>query len=446
MIIHSYNQFHAAGHGTFFSGCLSIENTRDENREFLWVYDCGSKRPLIIPTLITDMRDRALRKHRMRRTVLNTNHIGLLCISHFDNDHVNGLIELLGTFTVDILALPYLPFDVRLAIICNLADENPANMEAARFALDPGGYLALRGLRGRINRIVMVKGGGASAMPPGEAPPAPPLPRPGGEDAEGDVPRSLRLAIGTKPMVEDEHYDSSTGMGAVTDTLDHSNAGVVEGGHWEFVFFNKNLPSGRPRITKVPLQDVQKEIAGIVQNYELSEGTPPPGMDLGSLLRQCYDNHFGKYPIDRNDISLCVLSRPLYSPSISQCSLWESPQSGLGSCHALIPAPPPSRSGLLLTGDIKLDTDTLDAMKRHFGSRWKEVWVMQIPHHGSKHSWTAPIAAMCPHQYGVLCVPDTNAGGHHPHATVLADLESADKRTVRADYTSSIVYCFHAKR
>ena len=443
--IHSYNQFHAAGHGTFFSGRLRIEeHSSNQVGEFLWVYDCGSARPGRMSALVQDLHD-----YPMPHSHRATDRINLLCLSHFDQDHVNGLKILLQRFSIDVLALPYLPFERRLALASSFDIEDSASADTVLFTLDPIGYLVLSGLRNRIKRIILVKGGEtpASAM---DAPLQNSDFLPSDQAREDGGLPNLPLTLSVAQARQDENYGPIVNRTSTDgiETLDHSHAGLVGdriSGLWEFVFFNKDLPSGIAPKSGLSLSDIQREVAEIVDKYDLSARKPNLVEGWKKELRICYEKNFGKTSVARNDISLCLLSRPMFARKVSQCKLFDPPCSSLGSCNCLIPAPSTSQTGLLLTGDISLDNTTLNALKRHLhDSRWNSIWVMQIPHHGSQHSWHAPLAHLCPHEYSVLCVPDTDSRGNHPHFNVLSDLNSAHKKLFRADYNSSVVYRIHA--
>jgi hypothetical protein len=441
-LIHSYNQFHAAGHGTFFSGILAHDR---KSPPFVWVYDCGSKRSGRIPALVEDLAAHA-----------SSDQIALFCVSHFDADHVNGMTALLARFRVDVLALPYLPFDRRLEIACGLDPDNEASADASLFALDPVGFLAIRELGARVRRVVLVQGGGDGPVtPPNEPGEDPILPRQdvgAGDDSINQRTFRLEMAVRDIDPPYDSDYPSllmgdASGRSSVGTRLaltHHSRVATIAGGLWEFSFYNKDIPGGKTPKSGVSLKQVQQDVLEILERYNLATAGVKAAEGWRKELRKCYDKHFGDDSIARNDISLCVLSRPVLARDVVGCLLFDMPASRLSCAHSLIPAPAADKLGLLLTGDISLDAREIHRMSRHFGDpRWGGIIVMQIPHHGSQHSWKAGLAGVCPQDFSVLCVPDSDKLGHHPHPDVLADM--VDKNPVRADYSNSVIFCFHTR-
>lgn len=434
-VLHSYNQFHAAGHGTFFSGILSSDG--DHPDEFLWVYDCGSKKPTRLPELVEDLSVHA-----------DLPRVDMLCISHFDADHINGLDALLKKFKVGALVLPYLPLSARLRAACNVISNEEVAAGVPPFILDPIGFIRTRYPEASIGEFVMVRGGRRRPpSPPEEEAP----PRERAPDDDGERPREERPGsrlFGDLAMQADENLlDSGMIPGAHRAygrifEVDHADPLKILGGFWEFTLFNKTPPAGRAPKSRVGLEVVRKDVAGVLAKHwpSLSQA-PQPGWE--KALRTCYEKHFGNSATGRNDISLCLMSRPTIARPGQQCSLYASPVSKTNCAHALIPMEPQDRRlGLLLTGDIKLDKTTATAMQKHFGAlRWCGVRVMQVPHHGSRGSWHKGLAAGCNHSYSVFCVPDSSAQQHHPSPLVLADF--AGKNPLFANYSLSVVYSFH---
>ena len=78
--------FWNVGQGLFSSGKVSLDN----NKEFIWVYDCGtSSSQKLLSSCIS----------KMKREYPNE-YIDLLAISHFDKDHISGIKELLKNYKI----------------------------------------------------------------------------------------------------------------------------------------------------------------------------------------------------------------------------------------------------------------------------------------------------------------------------------------------------------
>ncbi len=438
--LHSINQFHPVGHGTFFSGQITLENEYDPDNyrprkrgEFLWVFDCGSNRSTILPEMV-----RGLRKFSTSNTV------GMLCISHFDNDHVNGLKDLLSHFYVEKLILPYASISKRLELVSSLDDNNDPEGNVILFGLDPAGALREWGLDDQVGSIVLVKGGAEEAGYPEENMLV------FGEEEE-EAPLTLDIQAYEEEIEGDDNYFnvSLDPIGGEYLLADHRIPATVAG-VWEFIFYNKDYPDGVAPKSGVDLAEIAKEVRLLVaKKHDFYEKKDEETLkQWRDDLRACYERHFGTGSVPRNDISLCVLSRPLIQP-----------QRGLRACrmynrsveryqHALVTIPlnknQNNNSGLLLTGDISLDSYALDQMEKFFSTkRWLSIHVMQIPHHGSEHSWHGSLAKLCPHSYSVLCVPDTSANGHHPSKVVVSDLSNNGKSPLFANYCTRVVFAFH---
>jgi hypothetical protein len=371
------------------------------------------------------------------RNNARTDTIDLLCVSHFDADHVNGMTQLLKKFDkVDVLALPYVSLARRLEIAFDLTDMDEASVDAISFALDPIGYLERSELLEKIGRIVLVKGvGGQAAEPSGPS-------EANSNGAEGAL--SLDLEAGSLEALDD--YPSAGNAGNNTrkqlEVVSDSAVGKVINADWEFVFFNKPLPDAVSLNCKTNISNVQGEVNAVISSVDLRSDPNK----FFKKLRAIYEEHFGGSSHERNDISLCVLSRSVRSSDASGCR-WFFKSHGYSSnvSYSFIPVPDDEmKSALLLTGDISIDSNIAQQMRSHFGDeRWSDLLVMQIPHHGSKKSWAAGAARNFQNIFSVLCVPNFDAAGHHPHADVMADI--AGKNPVRADYSNSVIFTFHKR-
>jgi hypothetical protein len=419
--VHSLNRFHAVGHGTFFTGDLSL----DDGQRFRWGFDCGSKRPNVIQGITKRLASEAGQKA-----------IDLFCLSHFDADHVNGLKELLQEWRIHNLALPYLPFDLRLAQAARV-DASPSAHEVALFLLDPVRYIGLIAPDNLVETIVLIKGGKGPASDEGSA--DGPL---FGPEPPHDQDNKRRDGV-NHGWTDDSYPNLLGSSGPRVVVRDHSDPIQLGTFWWEFVFFNRSLPKGLTPKSGVKIFDVQEEVRALLDGVPLGPSLPAARISaLLSALKGCYDKHFGNSASARNNISLCVFSGAVGSVIAEPCKIFDLPYQGTGFAHTVVPFGFGRKTGLLLTGDILLRSKIRDRMTKHFGyQRWDNIHLMQIPHHGSKHSWQTGLAAGLSHAVSVFCVPDSNPKGQHPHSAVLMDLQKTT--SVLANYSQVVMHAFH---
>ncbi|WP_157903131.1 MBL fold metallo-hydrolase [Cupriavidus malaysiensis] len=425
-MIHVHQCFNAVGHGTFFSGL--VQDDRQPTRSFSWVYDCGSKRTTRIDAEIADLEAWTAWPER----------IDLFVLSHFDDDHVNGVERFLQERSVDVLALPYLDVAQRLMHAAALADE-ASSASTALFQLDPVQWLSAKGLSGRVGSIVFVRGG---------------------QRQDGDPP----VDVDPRPLVGLPRLDGSEQASAADDPdvdfrLDYFAAKGPEGTSklqlmlWrhvmpaahalfpvELMFFNSEQPdlfrrdiSGNrvARRSGMPLPALQSEIRSVMQRFGLSDLSRSPRQKWRDALRATYGKHFGSTSQHRNNISLCLLVRPL-AHEVCRCRIFHDRMARR--------IPVSGRAGLLCLGDLRINKEVLSAMWTHFGAaRWNTIAGVQVPHHGSRHSWEAGCASAFAPDWFVHCVPDRSA--HHPHESVNADLFGYP--VLRATYRRRVAIDYH---
>jgi glyoxylase-like metal-dependent hydrolase (beta-lactamase superfamily II) len=100
--MHNTFNFRPVGQGGFTTGTIKENN----KPVFNWVYDCGTKSSgSFLKNQIT-----------AAKTELYNNTIDLLILSHFDEDHVNGVVELLQNIRCRVLVIPFMTIFERLAI------------------------------------------------------------------------------------------------------------------------------------------------------------------------------------------------------------------------------------------------------------------------------------------------------------------------------------------
>lgn len=427
---HVQQRFHPVGHGTFMTGLL----IDDGHSRFSWVYDCGSKKK----------RPREESLNRMKTSGLWPHPIDMLVLSHFDDDHVNGLEALLRLRSVKSLVLPFSDWQQRVRDVC-VGGKKGISPSTAQLQLDPLGWLQLLDLAGQVDTLLFVRRGPVDP----DLPLLDPIPLPTDPNqTEGGDFRNLKSA---------DPYLAELRLGvlrpSVAKTLeirDHRTPVSVRGIPMEFMFYNAEL-SGQElntideiggslvaRKSKLPLADVRGEIETEIIALGLNASFSAWPVGWRSKLKSCYEKHFGSTSHARNNISLCMYARPTSDAiGVQRCVLFKN-SSGV-SDHKMGHSFDFVRSGLLCTGDLKLNSANISAMQAHFGwDRWSGIGLTQVPHHGSKHSWTAGIAALLAPTNFVHCAPGTPA---HPHNEVIKDL--VGHQVFTADYENSVTLQYH---
>jgi hypothetical protein len=424
---HVLHQFHAVGHGTFFTGVVR----GGAGDAFRWVYDCGSKRRTRIGKAIGRL---AAWDHWPPGLTID-----LVAISHFDDDHINGLEALLGRYRVKWLVLPYVGLKQRLAHAASLLGSDVSSAATAGFALDPLGFLAARGLSNRVDGILLIQGGeGGDGVPDFGAPLLDPNDSGDSNQLRGRPHTRASAAFPANAQA------AQTASEPRIHLRPHSHPIGVPGMPIEFVFYNTALPSGHANRSRQTLEMVASEVEAILARFNVLDPLGSPRRGWRDKLKACYGRHFGTSGLERNSISLCAFVRPVVSTGIRRCNLFAGAFAS-DDIQTHIPVKDDGQA-LLLTGDLTLDGREIDAMKSHFRSwRWQQLRVIQVPHHGSRHSWAPGSALRFPGPHFVHCVPTETPGKvrHHPHAMVNADLILSGAQVHYANYDQSVVQSYH---
>jgi hypothetical protein len=434
-IHHVHQCFHAVGHGTFLTGTL-ISHDRSI---FRWVYDCGSKRSSAINNALS----RADSWHLWK-----DGSIDLLVLSHFDDDHINGLESLLRKHKVRCLVLPYSEWQQRVHNVLETRS-GVVSASTAQFQLSPTTWLQSLGLADNVGTILLVKGG--STPRDGEVDPTP---FPTEYSYEEPPARDENARVEEADQRELRMTERLFGPGPKVKTVSHGSVFAAHSIPIEFKFFNAELsgttlgtiitgPDGNlvSKTSKRGLKHVRADIEEVIKLLRLHEPFDTWPADWRAKLQMCYSHHFGSRSAARNNISLCMYSAPRHGSSgLQKCNIF-SDHGATGTikevdaCQQnedLLP-------GVLCTGDLKINHAVIDEMRSHFGySRWNTIGLTQIPHHGSKHSWASGSAAEFSRSEFVHCAPGSS---RHPHEDVILDLSKFTVYT--ADYANSVNLKYH---
>lgn len=405
MRLHASVDFHPVGQGLFSTGRIKAG---DEC--FHWIYDCGTtSRQAFLDSALSDMLARWGDGSGSRPVV------DMVVLSHFDHDHISGLLRVLKQFRVTRLVLPHVPFEERL--ILAFAQGIRYGSRSMRFLLNPVAYLRSLGEIAPEQILLVLAAPPDGAGPDGEPPGAP---GPRGDDADGQDP--------TLTPVRARFEDPETLDGDLRDELGApaqppvaqalaSGTALRLGDAWEFVPYNDAslMPKNPAAFAKAARRHRDVLLAR-------------PDQVALDALKLVYDREFGKKKGGRNIVSLF-----LYAGNLHGCRYvdWHSVCDVGGHAggwsrrqyHHYGPfRPTPRRAGFLYTGDGYLDTPL--RLRRYLaclGTRRDGANCLQVMHHGSSGNWHAGVAAALRPVTSIFSSNPGHRSFRHPHGEVVRD-------------------------
>ncbi len=402
---------------------------------FNWIYDCGSKSS----NAMTNALGRAAAWPEW------SDSINMLTLSHFDDDHVNGLEDLLKKHNVDCLVLPFSEWQQRVRDVAS-GGLKGVSASTTLLQLSPVTWLQSKNLAEKVKTLLLVKGGDSEKQNDQAPMPLPTGPKP--NELDGDRLRQDNLEQLDLSMI------TSADAGAPSvQVIQHGTPIQPAGFPIEFIFYNAEV-SGKglgiieetktgdliSKKSKLPLQDVRKAIEAEISKLGLDKPFSSLPPDWRAKLKKCYETHFGSTNTARNNISLCMYVGPAsITQDLHPCRLFRDrdvphPIVDMVDRSALYP----DRPAVLCTGDLRIDANVILAMQSHFQKRWNRIGVTQVPHHGSEHSWASGNAKLLAPSAFVHCAPGKGA---HPHKDVVADL--SNHAVFIADYKNSVGLKYH---
>lgn len=413
--------FHGVGQGLFASGALGEYRNgdwmgkEDGDVKFRWVYDCGTSSS---KSLLGSAIQRFAKQYSLKDRTL-----GLVVLSHFDADHINGVTELLGQFEVDVLLLPYMPLGERIVLAYQqgIDAENPLFL----FFMNPVAYLRESDIRS-VRRVVFV--GSDYQGPSEESNDVPPIDE---SESSGwpEGQHQLRLEFRSRPMSQTEaplagSGDATGGKTGEVSMLEASSALHI-GALWEFVPYN-DLGFIGP-----PTRQFVQEVESLAEKLRLTTEQQIRQETL-SALKALYDREFGRSATARNRISLFLYSGPLSTRRVRDGRmnryLRAARKSGIDDrryCFAWSDLPRASRgcASILYTGDGYLNSSArLTSLNRCLrAQRLESIAVLQVMHHGARGNWKAGVARTINPMFSVFSSDPNAKKPGHPHAEVLRD-------------------------
>jgi len=374
------------GQGLFSSGAVVTGAGQPLN----WTYDCGTSSE---KGLLTG----ALDAFKIQQVACGASSIRLHVLSHFDKDHISGIIDLLDRLSIKTLLLPYIPLWQRLLVALDFGIG--ADDEFLDFFIDPVAWLSNRG-GGRIEEIVFVP----SLGPDDDLPSSPEGTGIGpGEDGFDGRVGDLKVEVGGIP-------EGAAGDPAVAPQIVGVRVRFLKPGgrliaphFWEFVPYND---------ATLAIRVTPMFLATVLPLIDELRTQPERRATALEALKATYDRHFGKSSVARNKISLFMYSGPL----------GRRLQLGGGACLSL----PMGTTDFaqMYTGDGLLnDIARYGAFEKFYnsGERLKRASLFQVMHHGALGSWHTGLAAKVAPRISIFSSDPDHPRYRHPHKDVLRD-------------------------
>ena len=370
-------QFHPVGQGCFYSGkIISVPSSQIFNL----VYDCGT---LSTRAYLSD----AVRGHDLKT---KGEDLDLCIISHFDNDHVNGIPELLnGTFCRRLVIPYYEPIERLMVYIKSESDDD----EYRRMLMDPIGYFSGNGFN--VQEIIVIGDGGgpASSEQRSAGAPSPDQFRPAKELADNGNPES-------DPHFKtfDDPWDipgpitefKSQWLAAET-AVNFEKVQVkvtpykMTAAHWQFIFYCRKTESGSSAAIKAKALRLRNAIDAY---FAVQAAIPASGVstfsDLFNVshlpeLQRIYKSIYGRTKL--NTTSLTTYHEPLKEPD---CYHSYNLNRTTWPHHFELPM----KYATMLTGDLELNSqEKLDLFLNYYRHYMERIYHLQVMHHGADKNW-----------------------------------------------------------
>lgn len=376
-------KFRNIGQGLFYTAI---------SKDFSFVYDCGSesKQGLLEPAVksfINELKNNSSKKDEL----------DLLILSHLDDDHVNGVEDLLKSLKIHTVVIPYLSPLERLLLAYKSKEKSDSYYELLK---DPFEYFSERG----VKQIIVITGekGKNEYLLSSEY-----------IDSNREPEFNLENFRGTSLIEDFDQLEDSEEETQIKDeegisgqeissTIKVKKSGTIRAGiGWEFSFFAyDNNEDTRKHFDKI-IEGFSKEDL----LYNLS--TRRKRAELRKKYKGIISGKLNNKKInDINNSSLVLLHRPLCRNLLTRIdSIQKGSNYVLGlnkntkqekafylhksiSRLNLTYRYPHHRinSGTLLFGDIDVRKD-LKQIFDFFGKKLEDTGIILVPHHGSENNW-----------------------------------------------------------
>jgi hypothetical protein len=401
--------FHPVGQGLFASGRLLSE----KNEIFNWDYDCGSMSEKNVEAAIHNFQ-------------VKDDTIDLLAISHFDKDHVSGVVKLLEENKVDTIILLYLALPIR--ILQAVQSDGEISLEYTEFILNPFAFFN-RIARDIIKQIVFVLPIDQDELLDDEHP---------GKDPEGKAD-SKKAKLNFNPVKKPEEFLDDLKLNAE----DSKKISVTQKPFW--VFYENRviwefIPHNDEKLSENISRDFLEEISEKIDRFRRVDDAIGR-KEILKAIRTDYEACFGK--TKSNEISLFLYGGPILKRERGLIGWHQFPSNHYfdgpfarnfccfyGGCVfcSFLRKSHSAKISILYTGDGNLrksdgtkNENYITLENRLTKKRIGQLLALQAPHHGAKDNWPLGLASEISPDFSVFSAREGNK--HHPHEVVLSDFK-----------------------
>lgn len=390
--MHSEFKLWPVGQGIFYSGNI--------DGKFNFIYDCGGDVPnidLAVDDYISEM---------------NIKELDMLIISHFDEDHINGLPRLFSKLTkISKIYIPYYNgIDTYLLFMAYMYSNNV-------------------NLINKIDEIIFVKS------------------KFNGKDESDEDFNNLEERIENfEVMVEKEDLtikDIFRIENIRVSTLEKPVVKLVN--RWKFKFYNTYLKKG------ISSFDIVKEINNLMNNYSCTGLYDLLSQIKNTKIKKDLKDVYNKFCMScygnskQNQSSLCVYHSPMNCNCKYRKILVFSNEKN-GFYYPIFDYNPLSYNdnGTMLVGDISLKvqsrSDKFDHFCKHYANELINTKFFLTPHHGSANNWNRNILNNCPNASYFLNSAGLNNKYYHPNFTVISDIIRSNRFLCCSNEEQCIMY------
>lgn len=369
--------FFPVGQGLFSYGVIKLLDNREI---FSWVYDCGtSSSQKLVTNSISQL---CLLKKRKR--------IDVVFISHFDKDHVSGVLQLLHKLPVSLLVMPY--FSSEDAVIQVLLGNFEIGSDAFKMAVDPVGFLENKGIR--VGAILQVPAGKES----------------------NDTGKEEKISLNDEEMYLFFSYTQKEVVSGVTVYKKKIGENISFERVWDFYTHNRRLDVTLPCRLKKRIKLTANKPSS------LTEAT------LNKFKKE-YGKVFGGNDKDRNIISTFVYAEPSWGfdkVAVMEDEFLKNDDLAIKFFSELGFGSDDVKNGIFYTGDGFLysskDIDELFESEIFKGRGSIGCYCFQVMHHGSKKNFNKSLVNILNPVYSVFSSNPEHKKYRHPCKKVVLAL------------------------